>query len=76
MVDKELELYANSGMSIVFRNAETGTILGGQLICSWSRNHDYEIVEEASMASWLNTAAEIAMEVCPESPQVRKLDFF
>ncbi len=76
MVDKELDLYVNSGVSTVFRNAETGAIVGGQLFCSWSKNDDYEVIEDASMASWHNLAAEVAMEISPERPQVRNLPGF
>ena len=61
-------------MSTIFRDSKTGALLGGHLFCSWGRDDAYEVIEDASLAEWHNTAAEIAMEVKPERPQVLNVD--
>ncbi len=63
-------MYVNTGVSTLFKSAQTDTLLGGHLFTSWGKNEDYEIVEDTSLASWHNAAAEIAMETNPERPQV------
>ena len=66
-------MYLNSGMSCTIRKSDTKELIGCTFFTTWKRDDDYEVVEDASLASWHNTAAEIAMDECPECPQVRWL---
>jgi len=69
ILKKETDMYLNSGMSCVIRKSDTKELLGCTFFTTWRRDEEYEIVEDASLASWHNTAAEIAMEENPECPQ-------
>ncbi len=74
-LDREVDLLLNSGSSLAFRKADgegAGTLFGCQLMVSWDRDDDYEIVEDCSLASWHTAAAEIAMEENAQLPQVAK----
>jgi hypothetical protein len=52
-------------------NEASKELVGCQVCTSWKRDYNYDLVENVSMASWHNTAAEIAMEENPKNPQVR-----
>jgi len=69
MLKKETDMYLNSGMSCTIRKSDTKELIGCTFFTTWKRDDDYEVVEDASLASWHNTAAEIAMEESPECPQ-------
>ena len=66
-------MYLNSGMSCTIRKSDTNELVGCTFFTTWKRDDDYEVVEDASLASWHNTAAEIAMEENPECPQVSEM---
>ena len=70
ILKKETDMYLNSGMSCMIRKSDTKELLGCTFFTTWRRDDEYEIIEDASLASWHNTAAEIAMEENPECPQV------
>lgn len=70
MVDREIDVFVNSGFSCVVRNNVNGEVSGGAFFAYFARNEDYCVIEGASMADWHNAAAEIAMGVRPEKPQL------
>jgi hypothetical protein len=61
MVDREIDVFVNSGFSCVVRNNVNGEVSGGAFFAYFARNEDYCVIEGASMADWHNAAAEIAM---------------
>jgi hypothetical protein len=71
VVDCELDMFLNSGFSLSMHHEESGELSGCDLLTSWSRDPEYEMLDDSSMTSWHNVAAEIAMEENPKHPQVR-----
>ena len=63
-IDKELELFMNSGVSIKFCD-DSGSIKGIGFSCVWNQNPKYEIIG-APVKNWHNAAADIAKTVNEE----------
>ena len=72
MVNKEIDLFLDSGTCILTR--KSGEIAACYLGITWTRDSGYDVVD-CSMLEWHNAAAEIAMEVEPERPQVIWRDY-
>jgi hypothetical protein len=72
---REIDVFINSGISFVVRNSISGEICGGAFNCYFARNDNCDVIEGASMGDWYNAAAEIAMEVKPEKPQLIWRDY-
>ena len=73
--NKEMDIYLESGVSVLLRSNETGQIMGCFLNCYWPRDPDYNIIRGFTMGEWHNAAAKIATEICPERPEPIWRDF-
>ena len=58
-LQKELDLFINSGISLKFCDSENDTVLGVGLSTTWKQNPKYEIIG-APVKDWHNAAAQIA----------------
>ncbi len=74
MVDREVNLFVNSGISCAVREGG-GVLAGGAFFAHFPRNKDYEVIRGVSMADWHNTAAEIVAEEGGQFPAVAWREF-
>ena len=72
MVLKEIDLFLDSGTCVL--TIARGEIVACYLGLTWTRDKDYDVVD-CSMLEWHNAAAEIAMELDPERPQIIWRDY-
>jgi hypothetical protein len=75
VLDRELDMYLNSGFSLTLHNEVSNELIGCHLCTSWKKNPHYKILDNVTMTSWHTTAAEIAMEENPTHPQVCVITF-
>ncbi len=61
-VSTEMDMYLNSGSTVVIRNA-SGQLVGCWMIVTWSRDDEHETADGASMSSWHDAAAGLADEL-------------
>ena len=69
LIDKEMDLYLDSGASFVLYCAQSGELKGFFLNCIWPRDPNYDAIRGFSMRDWHIVSAKIAMDINPERPE-------
>ena len=72
-IHQEFETLINSGVTTIIE--KDGKLVGVAENIFWTRDDSYELVEDATMREWHNTAAEIAMETDTAHPELIWRDY-